>query len=257
LQPTAVQITGVLTALLTAIAGVAAVYLTYKTTRDRIAMVGTAFATTVEALSADNEVKQMAAAVLLRRFFDRDSEQAIRGLGTLFKVRTPYKKEAVGVIAGMLRKAEPSNFQKVLADGLWYARDLRHADLQRCELSEAYLGQKEGDTAKVDLSYADLFEAICVETSFKCATAFKTVFFNATLKGAVLSEADCTEANFQKATLSDAKFVNTELRDADFAGAKIAGANFAGAKNIPAEVSQFLDANGIAGPNSVVPDAKK
>jgi hypothetical protein len=244
---------GVLATLLTAFLGITTYY---RTKRDRIATVGTAFAATVDSLSADNEVKQMAAAVLLRRFFDLTSEQAVRGVGSTYipyKKGTPYKKEAVEVIAGMLRETEPSRLQKVLADGLRYAEDLSHSDLQNCELSNAYLGQREGDTSSVDLSFADLFQAKCVGTSFKCAKAFKTVFYDANLERAVFFGADCQNANFRDAELRRADFREAELSGADFTGAKIGGARFAGARNIPAEVARLLTANGVAAATSVVP----
>jgi hypothetical protein len=69
---------GAIATLLTTIAGV---YLNYKSRRERIAEVGSTFASTVDALSTDNDVKRMAAAVLLRRFFDERSELAVRGVG--------------------------------------------------------------------------------------------------------------------------------------------------------------------------------
>jgi len=221
-------------AILTALATVLG-YFNYKSKRDRIASVGNSFATTVDALSTDNEVKRMAAAVLLRRFFDRASEQGVRG-------DTPYRKEAVEVIAGMLREPQPPRLQKVLADGLRYAIDLRHSDLQNCDLSNAYLGQKEGDPCSVDMSHADLFQTICVRTSFKNVKAVGTVFYGSNLERAVFTGADCQQADFRDA----------ELARAVFTGAQIGGANFKGALNIPAAVSRHLDAEGIAAPQTIV-----
>jgi uncharacterized protein YjbI with pentapeptide repeats len=179
-------------------------------------------------------------------------------VGIPYKKRTPYKKEAIEVIAGMLRRetepsAEPSRLQKVLADGLRYAEDLRHSDLQYCALSNAYLGKREGDAASIDLSYADLYRAICVGTSFKCAKMVETVFYRATLDKAVFAGADCRGANFRDAALTGANFFDAELSEADFTGAMIGGAKFAGAHNVPQEVARLLDANGVAADNSVVP----
>jgi hypothetical protein len=221
-------------AILTAVASILG-YFNYKSKRDRIANVGASFASTVEALSTDNEVKRMAAAVLLRRFFDRGSEQGVRR-------GTPYRKEAIEVIAGMLREPQPPRLRKVLADGLRYALDLRNSDLQNCDLSNAYLGQKDGDDRSADLSHADLYEAICVKTSFKKVTAVATVFNSSTLTEAVFTGADCRRADFRKA----------ELSNAIFTGAQIGGANFKGALNIPPAVSRLLDGDGVAAPLSVV-----
>ncbi len=71
------------TALKACIAGVAALlagvlgvlrYFSYRTRRDRISVVGQAFNSTVEGLSSDAEAKKLAAASLLRRFFDKGTE---------------------------------------------------------------------------------------------------------------------------------------------------------------------------------------
>lgn len=228
----------------------------YKTRRARLAVVGASFKETVDALSADNEVKRMAAAVLLRRYFDRTSEQ---GVGR----RAPYRKEAIEVIAGMLRQEQPVRVQKVLADGLRYAVDLTHTDLQRCDLSDSYIGQKVGDPMSADLTEADLFGAICLGTSFRNVTAVRTVFYGANLRKAVFEGANCQGANFRDANCQGAKFGGADLANADFTGAKIGGARFrtkpesnggkiVSAKNIPTQVASHLDAEGIAAPNSVV-----
>lgn len=109
-------------------------YFSYRTRRDRISLVGQAFNSTVEGLSSDAEAKKLAAAILLRRFFDKETEQGAAG--------TPYEREAVAVIAALLRNTPTGELQKLLADGLAYASSLQGADLQECNLSGAYLGQR-------------------------------------------------------------------------------------------------------------------
>src|SRR5262245_14460089 len=125
---------GVAGALLAGVLGIFK-YFSYRTRRDRITLVGQAFNTTVEGLSSDAEAKKLAAAILLRRFFDAETEQGASG--------TPYEREAVAVIAALLRNTEDGELQKLLADGLAYASNLRGADLQECNLSRAYLGQRQ------------------------------------------------------------------------------------------------------------------
>ena len=210
-------------------------YFNYKSKRDRRAAVGSAFGATVEALASDNETKRMAAAVLLRRFFDRSTEQGEAG--------TPYLHETVEVIAGMLRETQPERLQKVLADGLRYARDLTGADLQRCNLRNAYLGRKRGDKYFLDLSTADLFEADCTGASLRGVVARGTVFYRAKLERTVLVDADLEGADFRSADLAGTKF----------GGAKIAGAKFAGASNIPVEVTRLLTDEAIGRVGAVVP----
>jgi hypothetical protein len=200
-------------------------YFNYKSKRDRMAAVGASFTATVDALASDNATRRMAAAVLLRRFFNPDTEQG--------EVGTPYLPETVEVIAGLLREPQPGGMQKALADGLRYARRLVGADLQKCDLSNAYLGRKKGDRFRLDLSRADLFEAKCVGTSFREVLAAETVFYRADLTNAVFTDADLRGADFRAADLTGARFD----------GAKLDGARFAEARAVPAEVAAVLDAN--------------
>ena len=84
-------------------------YFSYRTRRDRISLVGQAFNSTVEGLSSDAEAKKLAAAILLRRFFDRETEQGAAG--------TPYEHEAVAVIAALLRNTQTGNCRNCLPTG--------------------------------------------------------------------------------------------------------------------------------------------
>ena len=214
--------------LLTAILGILR-YFNYKSKRDRLAAVGAAFSATVQTLASDNEIDRIAAAVLLRRFFERRTEQ---GKG--------YRRETVEVIAGVLRQTQQSGpFQKALADSLRYAKKLISADLQRCNLTDAYLGRKQGDKHRLNLSNADLFGADCTGTSFREVIAIGTVFYQAKLEGAV----------FVGAKLQKADFRNACLKGAQFSGAKIEGARFQGARDVPPELSRLLseDLVGLSG----------
>src|SRR3954471_3636859 len=109
-------------------------YFDYRSKRDRQTMVGQTFNETVSSLASDDEIKRLAAAILLRRFFDRRTEQGAAG--------APYQHEAIRVIAALLRTAETGQFQKLLADGLAFAPTLERADLQECNLAGAYLGDR-------------------------------------------------------------------------------------------------------------------
>jgi Pentapeptide repeats (8 copies) len=222
--------------ILTAVVGLLQ-YFRYRSKRDRMASVGTAFFSTVGSLRSDDDIERMAAAVLLRRFFERETEQGGR--------RRPYKRETVEVIAGILRslKADEEKdknkdedrdkdiFQKVLADGLRYARDLASADLQRCNLRGAYLGRKPGDKWRLNITHADLFGADCTAASFREVIANEAVFYEAILEGTVFADAELRKADFR----------NARLKGAKFGGAKIGGARFAGAVDVPQEVAKLLD----------------
>jgi hypothetical protein len=252
----------VLGALLAALLGLFK-YFNYKSRRDRLAEIGASFTLTVEALASDNPTSRMAGAVLLRRFFDRHTEQGTRG--------RPYVKEAVEVMAGMLRQQQPPQVQKVLADGFRYATDLRGADLQNCDLANAYLGKRTKQDDPVDLSGADLYGANCKRASFRAAILREAVFVDAPLNKTVFTAADCRDADFRRAELQDATFANdptkqwpgADLQGADFRGATLAGAAFAdaklggakfeGATGIPDEVAALLDSKFVARQGAVVP----
>jgi len=202
--------------LATAILGILK-YFNYRTRTDRLTIVGQSFSETVDALAAKDEIKRLAAAILLRRFFDPHTEQ---GSG-----RTPYQKEALRVIAALLRATEQeSEFQKLLADGLGYAPNLHGADLQGCNLSGAYLGDRLG--RQVDISGADLYKADLSNASLRGAIAKETVFYGATLANTVLEGADLTSADFRDADLTHARFGDAILD----------GARFDGARNVPDDI---------------------
>jgi uncharacterized protein YjbI with pentapeptide repeats len=197
--------------------------LNFQRRRDQAASVGAAFKDVVTSLASDNETLRMAGAILLRRFFDVRSEQGAAHLS--------YANEAVAVIAGLLRESETGPVQKVLADSLRYPHSLSQVDLQGCNLTDAYLGQKKGDAKTVDLTNADLFEADLTGASLKGVNAAGAVFFGATLVRTVLSGANLTGADFRSAKLDGAKFD----------GARIDGAQFSGAYDIPADIVRQID----------------
>jgi hypothetical protein len=71
----------------------------YQNRRARLSAIRTAFNDVVGALASEDARQQLAAAVLLRRFFDPKSELGARDL--LGRRRTPYSEEALNVIAAV------------------------------------------------------------------------------------------------------------------------------------------------------------
>jgi len=206
-------------------------YFNYRSRQDELRLVANDFHAVVAALRSDVLIERMAGAILLRRFYDADTES---GKGT------PYLKEALDVTTAILRGQVTSDFQKLLADGLSFAPSLYRADLQKTNLQFAYLGsrKKRTDTPKeikVDLSYADFYRADLSRASLKGAYAKGAVFYQARLHDTVLSDADLSEANFFEADLTGAKFDR----------ALLFLAKFAGARNVPPAVQEKLDEHGI------------
>lgn len=228
-------------------------YFSYRSRKDRLDAVGTRFAAVVDGLGSKDEVKRRAAAIMLRRFFDPDSEFGVDG--------TPYRTEAINVIAAVLREERSGSFQKLLADGLAYAQDLRGADLQKTNLQNAYLvtsislGDYENDQAEgprpevrpapLRLKRADFFRADLSGASLKGAQAQEAVFYQARLARTVFRDADLRGANFMEADLQGARFTGANLEGANFSGANLHGAAFAKATGIPPEVAEGLDQHGV------------
>lgn len=248
-------------ALITAIASIVAAF-QYKKRRDKLAAVRDDFEKVIRALASDNELDRLAAAILLRRFFDPATEA---GEGN-----APFATETVDVIAAILRVQPSGEFQKLLADGLRYAPSLRGVDLQRTNLRNAYLGsrkrqlapailsfragslaalagrispragrepvQADGDAAgddelPLDLSHADFYRADLSNASLKGARADGAVFYQCRMKNTVL----------KRASLRNANFFEADLQGATFDGARLAGANFQDARNIPPSLAARLD----------------
>lgn len=217
-----VGILGTFTTIVVSLLGV----LGFQRRRDKSAAVGSAFREVIDALASESQTRQMAAAILIRRFFDVRSEQGRAG--------APYAKESVAVIAGLLRQAGEGEVQKTLADGLRFARSLAGADLQRCNLTKAFLGIKEGDPKVPNLTHADLFEANLAGASLRGVYA----------KGAVFYRAILVETVFRDAVLDNADFRCATLTRADFTGATFKGARFADALDVPQYIKQQLDEGG-------------
>jgi hypothetical protein len=257
---------GNVVALLTAMAGLIAAlvgvlnYFDYRTRKARIAAVGTAFEAVVEALASADDVRRMAAAIRLRRFFDPSAELATGGVAmwlrrllrgsrgrdplpeeqptaadrSLTRDELPYAADAVGVIVAILRTVPPGDFQKLLADALTHAPKalLMGADLQRANLQNAWLGE-------VDLPAADFYRADLSNASFKDACVERAQFYESRLArtrftrtraaGANFFGADLTRAELTDAKLQEASFVEAIARHASFRGARLEKAVFTGA----------------------------
>jgi Pentapeptide repeats (9 copies)/Pentapeptide repeats (8 copies) len=253
-----------LVAVLTAAAGLVAAivgalkYFNYRTKKDRVAAVGMAFEAVVEALASSDEVKRMAAAIRLRRFFDPRAELATGGLGLRLRrlARTqdgagrpdersgtsgpdrgitseelPYAADAVNVIVAILRNQPPGNFQKLLADALTRAPKtlLVGADLQRANLQNAWLGRielPEADFYRADLSSASFKEGRVQRAQFYEARLARTRFVHARVDGANFFGADLSGADFSGATLQGASFAQAAARRVVFRQARLEGASF-------------------------------
>jgi hypothetical protein len=152
---------------------------------------------------------------LLRRFFDKDSSS---GVGD-----APLAKETVDVISSMLKIEETGDFQKLLADSLRYAPDLRDADLQKTNLRDAVLGKKG-----LDFTGADFYRANLTNASFKDKNDKQN---GVILKNTAFYETVLHNTNFSGADLEGASFYNVSFKNT----------NFSDCKNIPDEVQLYIN----------------
>jgi len=217
------DIASLITAFVAVVGSVLAVT-KYLSRRDKQLAAQQAFRTVLDSLSSTVEHQRLGGAILLRRFFDPKTELGEGGM--------PYAREAVNVIAALLRETETGNFQKLLADGLLYASSLESADLQRTNLQNAYLGRKGG--VPPNLTRADFYRADLSAASLKGANAEHAVFYQARLHNTI----------FKEANLSGASFFEADLLGANFSGATLRDAKFTGARNVPKDLLTHIGADG-------------
>jgi hypothetical protein len=212
-------------------------FLGIKSRYEKMAAVREGFRSVIDSLASGNEIMMLSGAVLLRRFLQPHTELGLD--------KTPYAHECVLVITAILRDERqlPEAIQKILADSLAYAPNLRAADFQRTNLRNAYLGDRI--RKGIDVSDADFYRANLTKASLKGITAKKTVFYKSVLKQSVLRGADLTGADFRQANLEGADFDQAELLDAQFDDAVLAGARFKNARNLPTGITDKLDRDGV------------
>lgn len=207
------------------------------------------FDTVVAQLSSSNPSSQLAAAVLLRRYFE------IGKIREDAKLRT----ETINVISAMLRVLPVGILQKTLADGLAYAEDLYRADLQRANLQNAYLGVKDdkGNFIKkliqklfkkrINVQKADLFMADLSYALMENIDGRESVFYNAVLFNARIKNSNFSRANFRGADLKGARFQDVLLFKADFNGAK----------NIPDGIKKELEGGIVKSSERITTEEQK
>jgi hypothetical protein len=205
---------------LIALSGILIKYMKMYFQKGKVDSIKSSFESIMNKLGSENEAEKYSSAILLRRFFDPKSEL---GIGN-----TPYAKEAIDVIASLLRREKRGDFQKILADNLKYAPSLNGSDLQKTNLQNAYL-------SGVSLKCVDFFNADLSFASLKNCDSQKAIFYQARLQETVLSGGDFREANFMEADLKGIKFIGTQLE----------GAMFHGARNIPNTIVEKLDQGGV------------
>lgn len=179
------------------------------------------FNKTVKGLSSSLKSTQLTSAILLRRFLTAEVQKNAPNI----------TKETINVISSLAKTLPTNIFQKTLVDGLSYAKDLSYCDLQKTNLQDALLANKNfqlimnhTDLFLADLSYANLQNIIGDNICF-----YRSILFCTRIKNC-----DFSNANFKNADLSGIYLENCTLN----------GADFTDAINIPQVIKDKLD-NGI------------
>lgn len=223
------------------------------------------FERTVQNLSSDNPAAQLAAAVMMRKYLTKKIGK-----------RLYLHDQAINVISAVLRTLPTGVFQKTLADGLAYSKDLSEKDLQKTNLQDIYLGikpdqPKEGSKLLRNIrnfSKAHLPKRI-VEVCHKIAESRRakkererkdikiklnrTDLFKANLSNGLLDHLDAKGAYLLDAILVGCRIKNSDFSNASFKGADLTnavfknvilfGAEFEDATNIPFELQQHIQNN--------------
>ena len=164
------------------------------------------FNTNIANLSSPDNTTKLSAAIMLRRF-----------LSTRIGEDFPFlHEETIKVISSNLKVLPTGVFQKTLADGLAYAKDLSNVDLMRTNLQDAYLGRK--DDKRIIMNDTDLFLS---DLSYALLQHIQgnAIFYRAILFCTRIKDCDLTGANFCEADLTNVRFDRVILKDADFRGA--------------------------------------
>lgn len=242
------------------------------------------FNETVTRLSSSNETSQLAAAVMLRRFFEAQID------------RVRFCDETIRVIASLLRILPLGVYQKTLGDGLAFAKNLNYADLQRTNLQDLYLGvknkaddeqekenaklkheselrnyglkpngakeeksegkkgEKKNENTEREKKQLEKKKADSLEEKWKLSMDF-TDMFEANLSMTLMENIKGFGTIFYGAIMNNTQIKNCEFINCDFRGVdlmhakfqnvKLSGSNFSGAKNLPQGLEKYLDKKGI------------
>ena len=172
----------------------------------------------VSQLNSENESAQLSASILLRRYFSETAEDDKKDL----------HKETINVISSLLRIKPTGVFQKTLADGLGFATDLSKCDLQKTNLQDVLLDNKNQD---ILMNETDLYLADLSFANIEGIKGHGIIFYNAILFYARIKNCDFTDAVFRGADLNGVIFKNCILK----------GADFSGARNVPSFIKENLD----------------
>lgn len=172
----------------------------------------------VSHLTSHNTASQLSAAILLRKYFKETDKEGSKDLRT----------ETINVMSSMLRILPTGVFQKTLADGLGFATDLSKCDLQKTNLQDVLLDNKNHE---ILMNETDLFLADLSIANLEGIKGHGIILYNAILF--------CTH-------LRNCDFTNADMRGADLTGVVIKdcilkGANFNGARNIPPFIEENID----------------
>lgn len=195
------------------------------------------FSNTVNLLSSDIPESQLSAAILLRRFLN--IKLGFRGK-FLFN-------DTINVISSLLRTLPTGIYQKTLGDGLAFAIDLSEKDLQRTNMQDFYLGNKNG---RILMASTDMFMADLSYALLENIDGHKAVFYNSILLKTQIKDCDFTNSNFYGADLTKSTIRNSDLSYSCFGKANLAnvffenviltGADFKNALNVPEEIQIHL-----------------
>ena len=166
-------------------------------------------------LASDNKTSQLASAILLRKYFDeaRMSQEKKNGKKGYF---LDLKTETINLISSVLRVLPSGIFQKTLADGLAYAKDLSKRDLQKTNLQDAFLDNKNG---RLTMNETDLYLADLSYANMTGVDARGIILYKANLFCTSINDCDFTDANFRYSDLAGISIRDCTLKGADFMGA--------------------------------------
>ncbi len=181
-------------------------YLNIKSCNKRREEYRASFNLIVSNLSSQLRATQLSSAILLRRFLDKKVK----------RIDPDLTKETITVISSLVRTLPTNVFQKTLVDGLSYAVDLSLCDLQKTNLQDALLYNKNH---QILMNKTDLFLADLSYANLKNIVGHNIIFYRSILFCTSIKNCDFTNGDFRGADLSGVNFKECILKGADFTNA--------------------------------------
>ena len=202
------------------------------------------FVSCTDSLHSGNDVNMITSAILLRSFLRRGR----------------YKRDAVNVVAALLRVLPNGQLQKTLGDGLTCVKSAKGQDFQRINLYDALIKPRfyllyEFTGVRLFASFrncmkgADFFQANLSAANINSVNFNKAFFYETNLCSARFRCCTFRNTDFRFADLNGVRFIDCDLDGAVFTDSRRLDKAYVvikqGKKERKVQLTRFLDSQGV------------